>query len=166
MPLFGQFISQSDYKLTDLLSSAGATIGVIISGTIFLQFLSTKYMELAGRYRELAQEYRAGRAGESRHGMLQRELRLYRRRLRLMNWASWLAAVALLCFLGAVLAGGFSMVYPSVVALRGVGSLGLFLGLVLMAVAVLLELIESFLGRHELGHESGDLDDPAKGSRA
>lgn len=152
----------SDYKLTDLLSAAGATIGVIISGTIFLQFLSTKYMELASRYRELTQEYRGGGVGETRHGLLQRELSLYRRRLSMMNWGSWLAAVSLLFFLSAVLSGGFSMVYSSVAAFKVLGTVGLFLGLVIMGVAVLLELIESFLGRHEVRHEAADLDDPAK----
>ncbi len=95
---------------------------------------------------------------------MQRQLRLYRRRLQMMNWASWLAAVALLCFLGAVMAGGLSRVYPHAVALKLVGTAGILLGLVLMAVAALLELVESVLGRHEVGTESGDLDDSAKSS--
>ena len=38
----------SAYKLTDLLGSAGATIGTFIGGTIFLQFLSSKYVDTQG----------------------------------------------------------------------------------------------------------------------
>ncbi len=38
--MFATILQISDYKLTDLLSAAGATIGVIIAGTIFLQFLT------------------------------------------------------------------------------------------------------------------------------
>src|SRR5581483_11087093 len=84
--LFAQSGFSSDYKLTDLLSSAAATVGVIIFGTIFLQFLSGKYMELTSRFRALAGEYRNGGAGEVRHHSLQEQMTLYRRRLHLMRW--------------------------------------------------------------------------------
>src|SRR3954447_5804691 len=95
----------AEYKLTDLLSAAGATIGIIIAGTIFLQFLSSKYTELSGRYRELATEYRGAEREKPRHAPLRTQIQVYRRRLVLLNRASWLGAVALLCFLLAVLVG-------------------------------------------------------------
>jgi hypothetical protein len=152
----------SDFKLTDLLSSAGATIGVIIGGVIFLQFLSTKYVELANRYRDLARDYRDGSGGGGRHGPLQSLLRVYRARLRLLTRASWCASAALLGFLTAVLAGGLSMAYPAVVAFKAVGSIGLLAGLLLIGGGVTLELWESVLARHEIGEEVADLDEPAK----
>jgi len=102
----------SEYKLTDLISSAGATIGVIIAGTIFLQFLSTKYTELFGRYSEMTSEYRGVTGDHVRHRPLQTQIQVYRSRLVFLNRASWLGAVALLCLILTVLAGGFSMVYP------------------------------------------------------
>ncbi len=68
----------------------------------------------------------------------------------------------MLAFLGAVLAGGISLLYPPVVAVKAIGTFGLFIGLVLIAVAVLLELLESILARHEVGTEVGDLDEPVK----
>ncbi len=160
--MLASLLEVSDYKLTDLLSSAGATIGVIIAGTIFLQFMSAKYMDLAGRYRTLTGEYRQGNSAEGRHGMLQAQIRAFRSRLHLMNNASWIAGVSLLCFLVAVLVGGLSMVYPPVRALKAVGSIGLFIGLVLMAAAVVLQITESVLARHEIGEEAGDLDDGVK----
>jgi hypothetical protein len=154
-------LNVAEYKLTDLLSSAGATIGVIIAGTIFLQFLSTKYLELGVRYRALTSEYRSG-AGDVRHGLLQCQIRAYRRRLRLMNRASWLAAVALLCFIVAVLAGGLSMAYPPVRIFKWVGTAGLGVGLVLIGSALVLELVESILAERDHLEEVGDLDDPVK----
>jgi|GEM_PF-2574421 len=157
-PLF----AVSDYKLTDLLSSAGATIGIIIAGTIFLQFLSSKYVELSGRLRELTGEYRAKQDREPRHAPLRAQIQIYHRRLVLLNRASWISAVALLCFLAAVLAGGLSMAYPPVRAIKTVGSVGLLVGLLLIGAAVLLELIESVLARHEIADEIADLDDEAK----
>jgi len=162
--LFAQSGFSSDYKLTDLLSSAAATVGVIIFGTIFLQFLSGKYMELTSRFRALAGEYRNGGAGEVRHHSLQEQMTLYRRRLHLMRWASLLAAGALLCFLAAILAGGFSMLFPPVVAIKYLGTIGLFVGLVQIAMAVSLEIAELVLARHELPYEVGDLDEPVKQS--
>ena len=149
----------SEYKLTDLLSSAGATIGVIIAGTIFLQFLSTKYTELSGRFREMAGEYRGVSGEQDRHAPLRAQIQGYRRRLRLLNWASWLGAVALLFFLSAVMAGGFSLLYPPVRAIKAVGTFGLMAGLLLIAVAVFLELVESIVARKEIGDEIADFDD-------
>lgn len=151
-----------DYKLTDLLSTAGATIGIIIAGTIFLQFVNTKYMDLAGRYRELATEYRGVPDEHGRHGPLRTLIQRYRRRLMLLNRASWLAAVALLAFLSAVMVGGLSILYPPVVALRTAGTWGLMGGLLLIAIAVLLNLIETIMARKEIGDEIADLDDEAR----
>jgi len=151
----------SDYQLSELLSSAGATVGVIIGGTIFLQFLSSKYVELSGRYRSLTAEYR-GQKGESRHDMLQQQIRAYRCRLWLLTRASTVAAVALFCFLLAILSGGMSMVLGTGKVLRPTGTIALFLGFVLIGVAVLMEPAESILSASEIGEEAGDLDDPVK----
>ncbi len=120
-------------------------------------------MELSGRYRVLTAEYRKGGCAETRHGLLQAQIRAYRRRLWLINRASWLAGLALLSFLASVLVGGLSMVYPPVLELKGVGTIALFLGLMLMFAAVVLELFESVLARHEIDEETGDLDGPARG---
>ena len=152
----------SEYKLTDLVSSAGATIGVIIAGTIFLQFLSMKYMELAGRYRELTSEYRGVEDGHNRHAPLRSQIRGYRRRLVLLNRASCLAAVALLNFLVAVTAGGLSLIYPPVRTIKAVGTFGLAAGLLLIAAAVTLELVENFMARTEIWDEISDLDEEAR----
>jgi len=156
------FPAAAEYKLSDLLSSAGATIGIIIAGTIFLQFLSTKYLELSSRYRELTKEYRGNPAEAPRHDPLRAEIGIYRQRLRLINRASWLAAVGLLSFLLAVLAGGLSMVYPPVRGIKVVGSFGLFAGLLFIAAAVCVELWESILARRELHEEVADLDEDAR----
>lgn len=149
----------SEYKLTELVSSAGATIGVIIAGTIFLQFLSTKYIELYKRYVELAAEYRGVADEHNRHGPLREQIKGYRRRLVLLHRASCLAAIALLCFLVAVASGGLSLIYPPVRPIKAVGTAGLGLGILLIATAVALELVESYKARDEIWHEIRDLDE-------
>lgn len=155
-------LAVSDYKLTDLLSTAGATIGIIIAGTIFLQFVNTKYLELSGRYRELAVEYRGVPGEHGRHGPLRTLIQRYRKRLVLLNRASWLAAIAMLCFLGAVLIGGLSMLYPPVEMLKAAGTFGLMVGLLLIGVAVSFVLSESIQARTEIGEEIADLDEETR----
>ncbi|MBX9677256.1 MAG: DUF2721 domain-containing protein [Gemmataceae bacterium] len=154
----------AEFKLTDLLSGAGATIGVIIAGVIFLQFLSSKYNELLNRYHTLTSDYRKGGAAETRHGILQSQIRLFRLRMRLINWASWIAAGAVNFFIIAVIAGGMSMVFPEAGIVKWIGACGLFLGLIAIAAAVFVKLYESVLARHDGNDEAGDLDDPAKRS--
>jgi hypothetical protein len=155
-------LTVAPYKLTDLLSSAGATIGIIIAGTIFLQFISTKHTELSGRYRQITGEYRGVNCEHGRHAPLRSQIWIYRRRLTLLNWASWFGAVALMCFLLAVMAGGFSLLYPPVVTIRTIGTAGLLTGMFLIGVAVFLELAESILSRKELVEEIADLDEEAR----
>ena len=79
-----------------------------------------------------------------------------------LNRASWLAAVALLSLLAAVLIGGLSMLYPPVVAFKNAGTFTLMAGLFLIAVAVFLNLMESVMARTEIGDEIADIDDEAR----
>lgn len=151
-----------DYKLTDLLGSAGAAIGIIIAGTIFRQYLSMKYMELAGRLRELAADYRGRGDQEPRYQPLQCLIRLYGHRLFLLQWASTIGAVALLCLLTAVFTGALSLIAPASRLNKIVGTASLLLGLLLMAVAVGLELLETIGARREINNEVADLDDAAR----
>jgi len=150
------------YKLTDLLSSAGATIGVIIAGTIFLQFLSTKYTELSKQYREITGEYRRLTGDHCRHGPVRTQIQVLHRRLVLLNRASWLGAVALLCLLSAVLAGGVSMLFPDWRTVLALGTAGLLAGLTLIGAAVAMELYETILAGAEIGEEVADLDEDAR----
>jgi hypothetical protein len=160
MPLFSVTIAA--YKLTELLGSAGATIGIIIAGTIFLQFVNTKYIELAGRYREMTGEYRGVPGEHGRHAPLRSQIQVYRRRLLLLSRSLWIAAVALLCLLLAALSGGLSMIFPPVVLIRNVGTIALLAGLLLIGVAVAIDLAESILARKEIDYEIADLDDEAR----
>lgn len=148
----------AQYKLTDLLSSAGATIGIIIAGVIFLQFMSTRLVDLSGKYRELTREYRSRGDAEARHAPLRSQIRMYRRRLELVNRAAGLGAAAVLCFLLAVTAGGLSMAYPTVLTFKWVGTFGLLAGLAGIAGGVALHLIETIHARHEIAEEIADLD--------
>ena len=142
-----------DYKLTDLLGAAGSTIGIIIAGAIFLQFLTTRYLDISGRFRALTGECRQGELSGPREASLQTQIRLYRKRLQLVNWASWLGAGALLLFLLTLICGGLSLIWPEQSVLKVGGTAGLFLGLGSILAAVVIHLIESVIARHEIAEE-------------
>jgi hypothetical protein len=72
------------------------------------------------------------------------------------------AAVALLCFLSGVQVGWLSLVYPPLRDIKAVGTTGLYLGLLLIAAAMSLDLIESILASNGIEEEVADLDDEAK----
>ena len=152
----------ANYKLGDLLGSASSTIGVIIGGVILLSFLSSKYVELMNRYRDLTKDYRQCHGDDSRHEPLRLVIRVYHSRLWLLNRAGWLAGIALLCFIASVLLGGMNMVFPAIPYLKAIGSVGLFLGLLLIGGAMAMEVWESILTRHEIATEVADLDSDAK----
>ncbi|MBY0230629.1 MAG: DUF2721 domain-containing protein [Gemmataceae bacterium] len=155
-------LAMADFKLTDLLGSAGATIGVIIAGTIFLQFMSSRFMELAGQHRELTKEYRGRKGDEARHGPLNDQIRQYQRRMRLINRAAQLAGLALLLLILAVLCGGASMLWPESQAILWTGAAALPAGLLLIACALVLHLVENAAASAEAGEEAADLDEGAK----
>ena len=59
----------------------------------------------------------------------------------------------------AVLAGGLSLIYPPLRILKTIGTSGLAAGLLLIATAVTLELVESIMARREIWDEICDLDE-------
>jgi hypothetical protein len=160
----GQLLAIADFKTTDLLGAAGATTGLMIAGTLFLQFLSAKYIGLYARYIQLTDEYRNGKNEEPRHGSVCAEIRIYRERLWLLSWGNWLAGLALLCLIVAVLSGGCSMAFPEELAFKWSATVSLGLGLVLIGAGVAIQIWESVLARHEIRREIADLDDPVKQS--
>jgi hypothetical protein len=148
-----------EYKLPELLSVAGATIGIVIAGAILLQGFYTQYKDLFDRYRSLTAEYRANSMSDLRRGSLKPQITIYRRCLTLLNTASVLMTLALLCFLFTVGVAGIGIVFPTISSLRIIGTVGLFTGLLLIVFAVCLSLPVIVVSRRTADHESADFSD-------
>lgn len=148
-----------DYKLADLLGIAGATIGIIIAGAILLGAFDGRYVQLFDRYRALTGEYRANSSSDPRKESLRCQIKNYRRRINLINIASVCVSAALLLFVLTVGVASLSVVYPHVMALRFAGTLGLILGLFLIAVAVALGGVDVILSREAISPEVADFED-------
>ena len=147
------------YQLPELLSVAGATIGIVIAGAILLQGFYTRYKDLFDHYRALTSEYRANSMSDLRRGSLKRQITSYRRCLSLLNSASVLMTLALLCFLFSVALASAGIVFPDYAILRLMGTIGLFAGLLFIAIAVCISLPVIVVSRRAADQEVVDFSD-------
>jgi hypothetical protein len=149
----------ADYKLTDFLSTAAGTVGLIITAGIILGNLNRKYVAVCGSFRDLAEEYRSDEPSDSRRGNLQVLLSAYRRKFAFLNYATMLVCCTLVTFLLTVWLAGLSIMLPGVVIIRTIGTAGLIVGLALLGAAVALQLADTVIQRRAMGKEIADFQD-------
>jgi hypothetical protein len=152
-------IDPANFKLSDLLGVAGATIGIIIAAGILLQFLSTKYVAVYERYRSLTGEYRGNHFSDPRKGSLQDQIACHRRQVKCLSSASLLVAGAIIFFLFTVGVASASVIYPDLLVLRTAGTSTLFLGLSMIGVGITLEMVDLVLQWQSVGKEVSDFSD-------
>lgn len=147
------------YDLSRVISSVLAPASLITTTAILLSGYTGKYGSIAGQLRDLSAEYRREDTPPERGRSLKTQLALFQRRITAMWAASALLSLALLAFLGTVLAvlfdaGGRHLGHA------GLGPTGLgllLLGLVCIASAVSLELYEIILARRTTAGELADI---------
>ncbi len=150
--------------LTRLVSSALAPASLVTTTSILLSGYTGKYTSIAGQMRDLTTEYRQPGTRAEREANLRTQLALFHRRISAMWAASALLSLALLAFVGTVLAAlvaaGGGHLGRFGLGPVGIGLLGL--GLVLVAGAVGLELYEIGLARLTTAGELADILSGAK----
>lgn len=151
--------SPQAYDLSRAVSSVLAPASLITMTAILLSGYTGKYGSIAGQLRDLTAEYRKPDVSQARKASLRNQLALFRRRITAMWAASALLSLALLAFVGTVLAvlfdaGGRHLGH------FGLGPFGLgilLLGLASVASAVGLELYEIVLARLTTAGELADI---------
>lgn len=146
-------------QLTRLVSSALAPASLVTTTSILLSGYTGKYTSIASQLRDLAAEHRQAGTPPARKANLRTQLALFHRRISAMWAASALLSLALLAFVGTVLAallaaGGQRLGH------FGLGPVGIglmLLGLVLVGCAVALELYEIGLARLTTAGELADI---------
>src|SRR4051812_3207285 len=78
----------ADYKLSDMLSIAGATIGIIIAGAILMGNVIARYIAIFERYRALTGEYRDNHFSDQRRGGLKNQICNYALQITYLHWGS------------------------------------------------------------------------------
>lgn len=141
-------------SLTSIIGNVVAPVGLISSTAILLSGYTGKYSSMSDQMRRLTGEYRAAGTTRPRRQSLKRQLDLYHRRISAMWAASALLSLALLAFIGTVLAVLLSV---KTIRLGTLGLVPLLGGLALVTSAVALELYEIGLARLTSAGELADI---------
>jgi Protein of unknown function (DUF2721) len=147
------------FNLPNMLGIAVSMVALIIASSIFFQCLTTKYIAIVERYRNLTGEYRGGHSSPPRHGSLHEQIEIYKQQLHCLTRASTALAVAILVFLVTIATAALSVAMPWSISIKVVSGISLFVGLVLIAVGVCFELWENQLARKASLSELADFED-------
>ncbi|MBX9622910.1 MAG: DUF2721 domain-containing protein [Gemmataceae bacterium] len=148
-----------DIDLPKVAGAAASAVGLIIASTILVSFVSTRYTSALERYTDLTDGFRGYQDRNKRREALREQVRQYRRRLRLLSWASELLCWVMICAVVTVVAAGVSMVFPGHRGLDLAGAFTLLLTLSLDVVAIGLVVAETRIDRRAVEAEAMDLDE-------
>ena len=136
------------------ISSAVGPAALITTTAILLSGYTGKYSGISDQMRRMTAEFRQAGTTAERRQNLKRQLHLFHRRIGAMWAASTLLSLALLLFIGTVLA---VLLSAHAMRLGPVGVLTLIGGLACVAAAVGLELYEIGIARLTVAGELADV---------
>lgn len=143
-----------------LVGAASAPVALIIATSIFLGNLGGKYAMLGGVFRDLSSEYRNA---EHRQGLrarsLEDQMRLYSWRLRTLMRATLVLTLSIESFVLTVVFTCIGVIFPGKSLWFWATAFCSFAGLLLLAVAVVMELLENQQARHALMLETAEFKD-------
>jgi hypothetical protein len=142
--------------LAKYVGAASAPVALIISTSIFLSNLTAKYIPIFSQLRSLTEEIRGNPEMEERVRSLHEQIGLYKTRLRWLMRAVFYLTLSILCFINTVAFTGISMFFPDQNIFPTITIASMFIGLALLALAVILEAWENHLGKYTLGSEMGE----------
>ena len=128
---------------------------VMVSATaILISGVNARYISVSDRVRTLAREYRERGTSSERQFNIQRQMIVFHRRVHLVSWAARLLYAAVGCFIAVALLISVSV---SKQILQGVTLAMFLIGLVLVAFAIVLELLELQQSNRTIEIESADV---------
>jgi hypothetical protein len=145
-----------DFKLTDVVGAATATVALVIGSSIFLQILANKSTAIFERYRGLTGEYRAEQQNPERRNSLEDQITLYYWRCRLVRHATTALIIAVVAFVITIVVASFAVIFPNSVLLKVGGTALLVFGLVCVAIGAAFEFRENQLLGVAIGSELED----------
>jgi hypothetical protein len=127
---------------------------VMVSATaILISGVNARYISISDRVRALAREYRDRGTSDERQLNIRRQMAVFHRRLHLVSWAARILYAAVGCFVAVALLISVSVSKPMLLS----ATLGMFLiGLILIAFAIVLQLIELQQSNRTIDIESAD----------
>lgn len=146
--------------LKDIAGTAGATVGLVIACSIYLQTLTSRFADTLNRYLTLCGERRGGQLSAERRRSVDAQIALNRGRCTDIQRATYLLGLGELSFLSTIVMASLSIVLPQVHTLAFVGSGTMGAGLLAIATAVVLDLRQQHVITEDLELESADLPEP------
>jgi hypothetical protein len=135
--------------------AAAVTPVVMVSATaILISGVNARYMAVSDRIRGLTHEFRDGHTSDQRRGVIQQQLKIFLRRLRLVAWAIRSLFAAAGCFVTMVLLISATL-WRQMLAYA---TLPLFLvGLLLIIAAITCQLLELQASNNTINLEVNDV---------
>jgi hypothetical protein len=141
--------------LAKFVGAASAPVALIISASIFLSNLTAKYVPMFSQLRTLTEETRSDPEHPDRAASLQEQIGIYEIRIRWILHAVQSLTLSIISFISTVAFTSISMFFPDQPIYIGVTIMSMFAGLILLAVAVIIEMWENHLAKGMLGSELG-----------
>jgi TRAP-type C4-dicarboxylate transport system permease small subunit len=128
---------------------------VMVSATAILASgVNTRYISISDRVRALAREYRDVNTPSNRRSTIRLEMVIFHRRLHLVSWAARVLYSAVGCFIAVALLISISLSKPIP---AGITLAAFLIGLILTAVAIILQLLELQQSNRTIDLESADV---------
>jgi TRAP-type C4-dicarboxylate transport system permease small subunit len=128
---------------------------VMVSATAILASgVNTRYISISDRVRALAREYREVNTPSNRRSTIRLEMVIFHRRLHLVSWAARVLYTAVGCFIAVALLISVSLSKPIP---AGITLAAFLIGLILTAVAIILQLLELQQSNRTIDLESADV---------
>lgn len=140
-----------------LVGAASAPVALIIASCIFLGNLGGKYAMMIATFRQLSGEYRESKDRDTlRCRSLQQQLILHSSRLRSMIRATFWLTISIELFILTVVFTSIGVIFPNAHAYTWItGGLGLG-GLLMLAGAVVMEMVENHQSKQDLMLETAE----------
>lgn len=144
------------FELKDVLGAVGPTASLVFASWIFMTFLQARYSAAYERYRNMIEAFRTGK-DTTRRDLIGTQVKLYRKRVEQMRWATSLGLSAAILLLLALISGALDAVFKGNPVLKYIGLFGTVLGLAMVIASAVLVIIENTSIRHAMDEELKDV---------
>ena len=151
-------------QLTNVLKAIGPNASIIFAAWIFMGFLQQRYDGAVTRYRDAVGDYRSAEHEGDRASNLKRQVLLYRRRCKLMAWATLIGLLAAILLISSLLFGALDAIAPKIAIITTSGTIAAVAGFVLIIVAAIIVIVEGLVVSQQIDDELRDVPDLAEGT--
>lgn len=137
-----------------IVTTAVAPVVMVSATAILISGVNARYLSISDRVRSLAHEYREDGVTTPRRLNIQRQLKVFQYRMKLVSWASRLLYIAVLCFIAVAMLiclGTLRMELTMV-------TLPIFVvGVALVGIAIVLQFLEIQASHQTLTLEASEI---------